>query len=369
MKVMHIAQSAGYGVTIYVNTLIQGLKELGYEQVLLGSDYYNTEEYRRLLDEVFIIHMDRNITKRDFKTIIETRKIVRQVRPDIVYCHSAKAGIYGRLACLGTSTKVVYNPHGWAFNMHCSKAKRSFYIVVEAIFSRMTNAIVAISQYEKQSTPSVIQRKKIIAIENGIQVKKDLALLNTSTLKRKDLGIPEDAFVVGLIARISIQKGQDLLVQVAKQVVRIIPHAYFLNVGGKSDAVPIEKMIDEAALRERFIITGEVEDAIRYAKLFDVAVLTSRWEGFGLVLPEYMLAGKAIVAFDVDAVSESVRNGENGLLVEAENIEQMTKAICRLFDEPLLRNQMGKNGKEIAEKEFDIKRVIESHHRLFQELN
>ena len=115
MKILHIAQSAGYGVTIYLESLIKGLKNKEYEQVILGSEYYNTEHFRAIADQVITVPMCRNISPHDIQTILQCMKIVRKVRPEIVYCHSAKAGIYGRIACLRTKTKVVYNPNGWSF--------------------------------------------------------------------------------------------------------------------------------------------------------------------------------------------------------------------------------------------------------------
>lgn len=368
MKILHVVQSAGYGVTIYVESLIKGLPQKLFTQILLGSEYYDNDYYKSLVSKLITIRMDRNITKNDISTIIQCRKIVLKEKPDILYCHSAKAGIYGRLACIGTSIKVVYNPHGWSFNMHCSKLKRWFYMAIEIIFSVFTDKIIAISNYEKESTPALISRRKIVTIQNGIDIDKDKNLLENSKLNRKDLGISQDAFVIGLIARISEQKGQDLFVKAAKEIVKQIPQAVFLLVGGKSDDIPIEQLIAENNLTDNFFITGEVKDAIRYANLFDVAVLTSRWEGFGLVLPEYMLAKCPIVAFDVDAVSESVENGINGLLVKAEDTQQLADSVIKLYQDEKLRKQMGENGYLKALHQFDMKRVCQEHERLFCQL-
>ncbi len=368
MKVLHLVQSAGYGVTIYVESLIKGLCRDQFIQILLGSEYYDNEYYRSLVDKLITIQMDRNITKNDIKTIIQCRKIVHREKPDILYCHSAKAGIYGRLACIGTSIKIVYNPHGWSFNMHCSKPKRWFYMMIEIIFSAFTDRIIAISNYEKESTPKLIPKNKILTIQNGIDIDKDKSLLKSSKLTRKDLGIPQDAFVIGLIARISEQKGQDLLVMAAKEIVKQIPQAIFLLVGGKSDDIPIEQLIAQNNLTGKFMITGEVKDAIRYANLFDIAVLTSRWEGFGLVLPEYMLAKCPIVAFDVDAVGESVENEINGLLVRPNDTQQLADSIIRLFRDEKLRTQLGENGYIKALRQFDMKRVCQEHENLFCQL-
>lgn len=369
-KLMHLAQSAGYGVTIYVESLIEGLAATGeYEQVLLGSEYYDQQKYRDMVDKLITIPMDRNISKQDLTTIRQCRKIVKAEIPDILYCHSAKAGIYGRMAAMGTKTKVVYNPHGWSFNMHCSGAKKAFYKLIEVGMSVFTNKIVCISDYEKNSAPGLISRKRLCTITNGIDVDACQKKLDGNDLSRTSVGIPEDAFVVGIIARISIQKGQDMLVEAAKKIKKDIPNAFFLIVGGKSDDIDIESQIAEAGLKDSFLITGEVKDAVRYAALMDLAVLTSRWEGFGLVLPEYMMAKKAIVAFAVDAVPDVVgKDGMCGVLVDAEDIDGLHKAVVELRSAPERMVKMGECGYKRAHNMFDLKRVVKEHIALFKKL-
>ena len=363
IRILHLAQSAGYGVTIYVESLIKGL-----DQILLGSDYYNTEHFRNMVDKLITIRMDRNITKNDIKTILLCRRIIKQENPDIVYCHSAKAGIFGRLACIGTKHKVIYNPHGWAFNMKCSRLKKSFYKSIEIVFATITNRIITISDYERTTTPYQIPRNKVQTILNGIDIEANKEILEKSELTREKAGIPENKYVIGLVARISIQKGQDLFVDVARLVKNAIPNAFFVIVGDKSDNVPIEQMIASHNLQNDFLITGEVQDAIRYAALFDVAVMTSRWEGFGLVIPEYMIAKKPIVAFAVDAIPELIKHGETGILVKKENPHEMADAIIDLHNRPKVIDILVKEAYQSAIERFSLERVVKEHEKLFEEI-
>lgn len=365
---MHLAQSAGYGVTIYVESLLKGLPNDKYQQYLLGSEYYATSHFESITSGMDCIPMDRNITLRDLKTIVECRKIIKKRKPDILYCHSAKAGIYGRIACWGTNIKVVYNPHGWAFNMKCSKLKRFFYKIVEIGFSLITDKIVVISNYEYCTCPRLIPQKKINKILNGIDTDRCEEILNQSTFTRKEAGIPEQAFVVGLVARISIQKGQDLFIKAARKIADEIPESYFVIVGDKSDNVPIEEIINASGLNGKVLITGEVADAVKYTALFDVAVLTSRWEGFGLVLPEYMIARKPVVAFSVDAVPEIVNDGVTGILVPKEDTEGMADAVVKLYKNPELASKYASSGYLAAKRNFDLQRVIKEHDDLFESL-
>lgn len=369
IKLLHIAQSAGYGVSIYVESLIKSIDSNTYEQYLLGSEYYDSERFSKIVNGLVTIEMARNISLNDISTILKCRIIIKELAPDIVYCHSAKAGIYGRLACVGTKIKVVYNPHGWAFNMNCSPLKKMIYRCVEVIFSIMTDKVICISDYELGSTPKYIPSSKLIVIKNGIDVSQCNISLTSNCLTKEMLGIPTDSFVIGIIARISIQKGQDMLVDIAGVLKEKIPNAFFLIVGGKSDDIPIEEIIEERGLKNSFLITGEVDNAINYASLFDVAVLTSRWEGFGLVLLEYMVADKPIIAFDVDAIPEIIIDGYNGLLVKANDLPAFAQAISILYDDKELRHKLVINGRDWVRKSFDVTRVAKEHERVFVRLH
>ena len=130
----------------------------------------------------------------------------------------------------------------------------------------------------------------------------------------------------------------------------------------------MEDILHEYGVADKFYITGEVVDAIKYVTLFNVAVMTSRWEGFGLVLPEYMIARKPIIAFDVDAVSEIIQDGINGLLIPSEDTDALTNTIINLYNHPKTISHLVKNGYKIVNEKFSINRVASEHDLLFQEL-
>lgn len=113
---MHIAECAG-GVDRYLEMLLPRLQD-EYSQIFVCSFHYDASKYREMVDIVEQIKMEQNfsplIIYRQIKCV---RQMVKQYLPDIVYCHSSFAGGIGRLACVGLKCKVIYNPHGWAFNM------------------------------------------------------------------------------------------------------------------------------------------------------------------------------------------------------------------------------------------------------------
>ena len=94
----------------------------------------------------------------------------------------------------------------------------------------------------------------------------------------------------------------------------------------------------------------------------------SRWEGFGLALPEYMMAGKPIVASKVDAIPNIIKDGVNGLLVDVDDDIGASKAVLRIYQESGLRDSLVTQSMEDVHNRFNARRVSEEHGKLFESL-
>ena len=104
------------------------------------------------------------------------------------------------------------------------------------------------------------------------------------------------------------------------------------------------------------MITGWVDNPLDFVNQFDVACLLSRWEGFGLAIPEYMLCEKPIVATRVDAIPYLIEDGENGLLVDVDDYKAAAEAVMKCRDREL-KDKMVNNGVKTVHERFDAKRV------------
>lgn len=367
IRVLHVAEAAG-GVERYLETLFKYTDHDKVENILICSQNYSYERMKQLADRVIVIKMAHQInSKADFKSIKAIRHYIKQIKPDIVYAHSSKAGALARIADLGINNKVIYNPHGWAFNMQQSAKKKEMYKWVERISAHFCNKIVCISDAEKESAlrEKICNPNKLQVIYNGIDLEE---IKNTKPKTRKELGIPEDAFVVGQVGRLSEQKAPDTFVKAAKLIKEKIPNAYFILVGDGELRGQIEKMIHEAGLDNNFLITGWVDNPAAYMKIMNVGTLLSRWEGFGLVLPEYMACGVPIVATNVDAIPNIVQDGKNGILVRKNNFEAVSKAVNELFDESSLRKQLINNAEQIVNEKYNAIRLTHESIQMYLRL-
>lgn len=364
IRIMHVAQAAG-GVDRYLRMLLKYIDKDKFENIVVLSQDYKEEDYKDYVKKFISMKMERAIGKQDIIAIRKLRKLIRKYKPDIVYAHSSKAGAIARIANFGMKNYCVYNPHGWAFNMKVSKKKQKIYTFIEKIEAPFCNKIICISNAERKSAldKNICKKEKLQVIFNGIDIEK-YNQTNEYPVKRENLNIPEEAFVIGMVGRISKQKSPDVFVEAAKKIKKEIKNAYFIIVGNGDMEDEIRHYITKNNLQNCFLITGWVENPMDYVKLFDVACLLSRWEGFGLVLPEYMLVGKPIVASNVDAIPDIITSGKNGILVETDNNEDVKNAVVRLYEDINLRNELVLQGKKDVKK-FDAKRVAKEHEKVF----
>lgn len=368
IRILHVAQAAG-GVDRYIRMLLKYLDKEKFENILVCSQDFREEDYKNLVDFFEQVKMDRAIGSNDLKAIGEVRRLIKRYNPDIVYAHSSKAGAIARVADIGLKNHCLYNPHGWAFNMRCSAKKKAMYTAIEKIAAPFCDKIICISDAEKQSAldKKICREDKLQVIFNGVDIEAYENGIH-GTVKRKDLNIPEDAFVVGMVGRISPQKAPDIFIKMAKHVKDKVSNAHFIIVGNGDQEAEIKKYAKDNDFLDSLHITGWVDNPMSYVELFDVACLLSRWEGFGLVLPEYMMARKPIVASRVDAIPNIICDGENGLLVEMDDVVGASTAVLKLYLNNNLKSKLIDEGLKTVYKKFDVQRMTRETEKLFEEV-
>lgn len=240
--------------------------------------------------------------------------------------------------------------------------KSIVYLLIEKCLAPLTDKIVCISEAEKESAERkrIAKGDKLELIPNVIDIS---AVRNAVPKRRSELGIPEEAFVVGMIGRLSPQKAPDIFVRAARLVHESIPNSAFIIVGDGEERESVESFAEESGLD--LYVTGWADAPYAYLKVFDVALLLSRWEGFGLAIVEYMTAGKNIVATRTDAIPTLIEDGVDGLLVEVDNPEDVKEKVLWLYNHPKEAKTMKEKALDKVIRNYDIGRVVEQHADLF----
>lgn len=363
IRVIHVAECIG-GVDRYLRCLLKYSDKEKIENIMILSHLYKKEDYEKLADHVEIMHMTHGMGASTLKEAKELRGKIKKYNPDVVYAHSSIAGAITRIACIGLNVKVVYNPHGWSFNME--SRKKNTFIVLEKLMAHFCDAIIFISEAEKVSAlrEGICKEEKLRVIENGIDIegykKEEVAL-----------PIPEDVFVVGMVGRICRQKAPDVFVKMAGEIHKEIKNSFFIIVGDVLEGREEErKEIEQLAekLGVNLLITGWGNNPLSYVSRFDVGCLLSRWEDFGLAIPEYMLAEVPIVATKVDTIPYLIEDGVNGMLVEKDNWHEAAMKVVELANNEDKRKEMVADGLRTVKERVDARRVAKECEELYGEL-
>jgi glycosyltransferase involved in cell wall biosynthesis len=212
----------------------------------------------------------------------------------------------------------------------------------------------------------IAPENKLITIYNGIDIDK---FSNASPVDRKTiLNSNEKDIVIGMAGRLTEQKDPLMFVRVSAEILKVIKKAKFVLVGDGKLREKSLRLAEELGVLNNLVITGWVKNPESYIKAFDVAVLTSKWEGFGLVLAEYMAAGKPIVASNIDGIPCVITDRFDGLLATPGDVSDFVAKILSIINDTNLSDKLIKNAKNTVKTKFSVDRVILEHAQLFNKL-
>lgn len=217
-KVVHLVEAFGGGIYTFINDIVRQTIDDFDITIVHGIRKQTPEDFKAQFhkDVTFIEvkEFTREINlKKEIKAFQEIKKIMKDIKPDIIHIHSSKAGILGRLAVNGNKVKMFYNPHSFSFlKKDDPKLKTFIYYAIEK-FAAICNPkckIIGCSEGEAEVARKI--NKNTICINNGIDVVdlKD----KTKDLKEKEINF--DNLSIVTIGRISNQKNPEVFQKLAE---------------------------------------------------------------------------------------------------------------------------------------------------------
>jgi RraA family protein len=350
LRVLLISEACGGGAGRHVLDLAEGLIGRGCDVQLIGSPHRCDSFFRERLGRAVALRhalcpMRRSIHPRDLAAVRWVRRYVRDFGPfDVLHGHSAKGGAVARLAALGTRTPVLYTPHGFVLmDPGVPPGKRLLYHAVEWVLSRVTDRIIAVSPEERRF---VIARglgeSRVVVIPNGIAPID----FPPRASARRELGLRDDALVVGFVGRLVDQKAPDVLIEAFAAASHSVPACRLVMVGTGPLEGPLRRLADGLGLNDRVLWLGE-RDGPSVLPALDLFALPSHKEGLPYVMLEALAAGLPIVATTSAGVELLVRHGENGWVVPAGQPEPFARALAELLSDPRKLARFGRASLEI----------------------
>jgi glycosyltransferase involved in cell wall biosynthesis len=289
--------------------------------------------------------------------------LARRVHANVMHCHHYSPYVYGALAkVFNPACGLVFTEHGRLSDAAPSRKRR----LVNPWLATIPGAICAVSaDLKRHMVAEGFPERRVEVVYNGIAVGAPVGEEDRVAV-RVSLGLPQDAFVVGSVARLDPVKNLGALIQAHALVLKAIPAAYLVLVGTGPEQPSLEAEARALGLAGRVLFAGYRADAQRIMSAFDLYVNCSTYEGVSLTILEAMAAELPVVATRVGGNPEVVVDGETGLLVAARAVQPLADAIVTLGSDRLCRRLMAEAGRARVERAFSISRMVAEYRRLYE---
>lgn len=410
MRILHVSTRLILGGS-QENTVLscQGQAGLGHDVHLAygpihgpeGSMLERVDRFRTSDGRGITTHEVRDMVRevaplRDKRCRAQLRDLIRSIQPDIVHTHSSKAGILGRLAAWDVLQRdkrpigIVHTVHGPPFmpveGGLLSRAKIRLvnwgYALAERHAAKRCHVIVSVADAmtEQFRARGIGSSHLFTTVRSGMEIEPFLEASTPASRERirAVLGLSDDDFVIGTIARLAQHKGHDDLLDALGEDLKSHPNWKLLWVG---DGWWRERLVARArsmglivrecdrdepaeAAGAQIILTGLVAPGAVPDQIapMDVLAHPSYREGLPRTVPQALLCGVPPVAYDVDGTREACIDGETGLLVPLGDRAGLRTAIERLANDSPggreLRRALGRRGRELCRVAYAAETMV-----------
>jgi len=342
--------------------------------LVTGPDGYLMPRARELDVKLAVVpSMERAIGPRaDLAAYREIAGILGSMRtgPAVVHTHSSKAGILGRWAAHKCGYQLlVHSIHGFGFTPAQSAPARFLLKAVERYTSRITDHFICVSESNRREgiRLGLFEPTQCSVIRSGFDLERfrEARPLDPDILMQ--LGVPRGSPLVLMVACLKPQKAPLDFVRIAAIVHREVPDARFLIAGDGELRDALSRESGRLGLEKILLMPGWREDVPELMKSSTVVVLTSKWEGLPRVIPQAKAAGRPVVATAVDGSPEAVREGVDGYLCDAGDVDSIAGRLILLLKDPGLARRMGQEGCRNVD-EFDQDIMVRKQEELYWRL-
>lgn len=373
IKVLLVAETVMDGVGKHVDDIIDFIDKDRFELVVAHGSERMDHRFKAMqmkwassIKFVEIPTLVREINfKHDYSAYRALRKLMRQIKPDVVHCHSSKAGVVGRLAAKMSRVKrVYYTPHAYAMqNPGNETSKYLLYLNIERFLARFaTTHTINVSKGERQFAIShkIGKPDHFKVIYNALGPKK-----NNHPSKVSFEYLPEKTFVVGCIARLFDQKNPSEFMSIAHEICQRRDDVHFVWVGTGELMEASKAWCKSHQIEDKVHFVGHQVNILAYLEKFDVFLSTALYEGLPYTLLESMQAECPILATNVIGNNEAVEHGYNGYLYPQGDVNDACTKLEIMLDNPTIIEKMKVASQVRFKNHFTIGEMIHKIEALY----
>jgi glycosyltransferase involved in cell wall biosynthesis len=265
---------------------------------------------------------------------------------DLVHAHMFRAEVIGTRAAVAAGTAVIMA------TVHSSRVRSpKDTALLASLTPHMDRLIVPSDSIERKVRSEGRDSGRFAVIPSGVDLSRFATPLPACRM-RDEFGIPREAPLVGVVARLEPEKGQRYLIDAMPMILETAPDAWLAIVGEGSEADALRARA--AATSDRIVFTGRRDDVSAVTADLTVAALPSLREAQGISILEAMARRRPVVASAVGGIPEVITHGIDGLLVPPANPAALAAAIGSLLVDRSLRDRIGEAGYRAVVERFSI---------------
>jgi len=294
-----------------------------------------------------------------------TRRHLSRRGPDLVHAHGLKADVLAVAAWPDRARHVLATAHGWL-----SRTRRErLYEALDCWALRRMGAVISHSRaYRRRLIERGIRPGRIRLVPSGVDVSEQKGAGPAGrTNMRARWGAARSDLAIGIIGRLSPEKGHDVFLRAAEIVAQEEPRARFIIVGEGELRRDLEARAARSPIAARVVITGFIEQMADVYRALDVVVSASHLEAMPRVILEAMAMGRAIVATAAGGTTDLVRDGETGFLIPPGDAQALADRILRVAGNARLRGRFGAAARRRAETAFSLDARAEALVRIYED--
>ncbi len=348
MKILHVITNLGVGgAERALYNLITQLQLKGHEHhVAFFYDGPIRQDLHAL--GVTTYRLNPLVHPYDGSCILRLLKLIKEVQPDILHTSLWLATVIGRVAGKISGIPVVSDLHGDP--LHHGMLRR----YIDKVTHKASHTIIPVSHSLAASyKDNVGAHPHMMVIQNG-------TYLPASIIKN------DDVFTIGWVGRLEAIKNPFGIIEVAKQLVKMLPHDVWriVIVGDGSMRGALEKTVNELGLEKKVLFTGILQDLGPLYKSFSILAITSHSEGLALALLEAM-AHEVPVITTHQGPHDAINDCINGYIIPYRDYEALAGRILMLMQKPEMMHQLSKAARKTIEEKFSITTCADSYEKLF----
>jgi glycosyltransferase involved in cell wall biosynthesis len=291
---------------------------------------------------------------------------LRASRVDVLHTYLVSANVYGALAgrvagvpAIVTSRRDTGFSRNWRLRL-----------VEEWLVNPKVDRVVAVSEAAAAAARRErgLGAERVLTIENGVDLAAWDPAAHDAALARRDLGLPAEAPVAGVIANLVPVKGHSDFLRAAALVGARLPAARFLLVGSGPLRDSLENQARALGLGDKVVFAGPRDDVARALAALDLLVVASHTEGLSNVLLEAMAMGRPVLATRVGGNPAVVQDCETGRLVPPADPTALGAAMLEMLEDRSRSLALGRRARAWVAERFSAGQMVHRHEQLYESL-